>query len=78
LEWAGEVTECVVAGICEDGQYEIGAESLPALQHYMRWHALHAAAPYLSKQFVDESFAFFNQTLNGRRSSSRAGSAAHG
>ncbi len=46
---------------------EIGTESLPALKSYMRWHTMHAAAPYLSKPFVTENFAFFNQTLNGQK-----------
>ncbi len=46
---------------------QIGTENLPALKSYMRWHTLHAAAPFLSKPFVTENFAFFNQTLNGQK-----------
>jgi len=46
---------------------EIEAESLPALKSYLRWHALHQAAPQLSKGFEEENFAFFNQTLNGQK-----------
>jgi putative endopeptidase len=45
---------------------EIESESLPALKSYLRWHALHNAAPYLSKPFEEENFAFFNHTLNGQ------------
>ncbi|HEV7814826.1 MAG TPA: M13-type metalloendopeptidase [Janthinobacterium sp.] len=32
---------------------------------YFEWHLVHAAAPYLSKAFVDENFAFYGTTLNG-------------
>ena len=32
---------------------------------YFRWHQLSAAAPYLSKAFVDESFAFRSTALRG-------------
>jgi putative endopeptidase len=46
---------------------EIEAESLPALKSYLRWQALHGAAPYLSKAFEAESFNFFNRTLNGQK-----------
>ena len=46
---------------------EIETESIPALKSYMEWHILHSAAPYLAKPFVDENFAFFNQTLQGQK-----------
>ncbi|HET8667920.1 MAG TPA: M13 family metallopeptidase, partial [Terriglobales bacterium] len=32
---------------------------------YLRWHAIRSKAPYLSKQFVDENFNFYNKTLRG-------------
>jgi len=32
---------------------------------YLRWHAIHRAAPYLNKAFVDENFDFFAHTLAG-------------
>jgi predicted metalloendopeptidase len=32
---------------------------------YLRWHALHTAAPSLSKAFQDEDFAFNHKKLNG-------------
>jgi len=32
---------------------------------YLRWHAVHARAPYLSSQFVNENFDFFSKTLRG-------------
>ena len=42
-------------------------EDLAAIKHYMRWHAIHGAAPYLSKPFVEENFNFFNATLAGQK-----------
>ncbi len=48
---------------------EVGAllkrEPLLALEHYARWHLVADAAPYLSKPFVDESFAFDDHVLRG-------------
>jgi putative endopeptidase len=38
---------------------------LPDLKAYLRWHALHAASPYLARRFEDERFAFFDHTLRG-------------
>ncbi|HSP13354.1 MAG TPA: M13 family metallopeptidase [Thermoanaerobaculia bacterium] len=32
---------------------------------YLRWHAAHARAPYLSKKFVAEDFNFYRKTLRG-------------
>ncbi|HXQ97303.1 MAG TPA: M13 family metallopeptidase [Candidatus Limnocylindrales bacterium] len=32
---------------------------------YLRWHLIHASAPYLSAPFVDENFDFFGKTLTG-------------
>ncbi len=32
---------------------------------YFRWQTLHAYAPYLSKAFVDENFAFYGTVLHG-------------
>ena len=43
------------------------AQDMAALKSYMRWHALHRAAPQLSKAFVDENFHFFQKTLNGQK-----------
>jgi putative endopeptidase len=36
-------------------------------QAYLRFHAINAAAPYLSKPFQQEDFAFNEQTLNGQK-----------
>jgi putative endopeptidase len=32
---------------------------------YLRWHLIHAAAPALSSEFVNENFAFYTKTLTG-------------
>jgi len=42
---------------------------VPAAQWraYLRFHAIDAAAPYLSKPFADEHFAFNGKTLNGQK-----------
>jgi putative endopeptidase len=45
----------------------LDTEPLPALKSYLRWHALHNAARFLSKPFDDENFAFFSQTLQGQK-----------
>ena len=45
----------------------IEAQDLPAIKSYLRWHALHGAAPMLSKAFVDENFNFFSATLSGQK-----------
>ncbi len=43
----------------------IGETDLADLKTYFQWHALRAAAPWLSKSFVDENFAFYGKTLSG-------------
>ncbi len=45
----------------------LDTEKTEAVKSYLRWHAIHGDAPFLSKPFVDENFAFFNQTLNGQK-----------
>lgn len=54
-------------GYVKAANAELESESLPALKSYLGWHALHAAAPFLPTPFVDENFAFFNQTLQGQK-----------
>ena len=39
--------------------------SLDDWKTWLKWHALHLAAPFLSKPFVEEDFAFFSKTLTG-------------
>jgi putative endopeptidase len=43
----------------------IEATPLPVWKAYFKWHVLSAAAPYLSKPFVDERFAFAGTALRG-------------
>jgi putative endopeptidase len=45
----------------------LASEPLPAIKSYLRWHAVHTAAPLLSKPFVDENFNFFSATLQGQK-----------
>jgi putative endopeptidase len=45
----------------------IKSTSLDTLKTYLRWQLVHAAAPMLSKPFVDENFAFYDQTLRGAK-----------
>ena len=40
--------------------------SLEKWKTYMRWQAIHGAAPYLSSAMVDENFDFFAHTLAGQ------------
>ncbi len=43
----------------------ISDTSLDVWKNYFKWHRLSAAAPYLSKAFVDERFAFSGTALRG-------------
>ena len=46
-------------------QQVLKREPLPAIKAYLRWHAVHARAPYLSNAFVSEDFDFYRKTLRG-------------
>lgn len=44
------------------------ADTDPAIwRAYLRFHTVDRASPYLSQQFVDESFAFYNKTMRGQK-----------
>jgi putative endopeptidase len=45
---------------------ELNKESLPDWKTYMRWHLVHANAPFLSSAFLNENFAFYGKTLRGQ------------
>ena len=45
---------------------ELNRESLPDWKTYMRWHLVHANAPFLSSAFLNENFAFYGKTLRGQ------------
>ncbi len=47
-------------------QAEIVGESLESWKSYLRWHAVHGAAPLLSAKFVDTNFDFFSKQLSGQ------------
>ena len=44
---------------------ELLATPLPQWKTYLRWHLVHSASPSLSKKFVDETFDFYDKTLQG-------------
>lgn len=45
---------------------ELDKESLADWKTYMRWHLVHADAPFLSSMFLNENFAFYGKTLRGQ------------
>jgi len=44
---------------------ELKGTGLDTWKTYLKWQVINNAAPYLSKAFVDEDFAFNGKTLNG-------------
>ncbi len=46
---------------------EIAKESLADWKVYLRWHLVHANAPFLSSALVNENFAFYGKTLRGQQ-----------
>jgi predicted metalloendopeptidase len=44
---------------------QLARTPLPVWKTYFKWHLISDYAPYLSKPFVDENFAFFGKTLQG-------------
>lgn len=44
----------------------VPATNISVLRSYLRWQLLHAAAPYLSETFVNATFEFFNNVLQGQ------------
>jgi putative endopeptidase len=75
-DWQSYVRSSDLAGkvdslIITQPSYFIGLDKLmtttplPVWKAYFKWHVLSAAAPYLSKIFVDERFAFTGTVLSG-------------
>jgi putative endopeptidase len=75
-DWQRYVRGSDIAGkvdsvIINQPSYFIGLDKLmtttplPVWKAYFKWHVLSAAAPYLSKAFVDERFAFTGTALSG-------------
>ena len=46
---------------------ELNTASLDDWKTYLRWHLVHADAPFLSTAFVNENFAFYGKTLRGQQ-----------
>ncbi len=46
---------------------QLNSESLADWKTYLRWHLVHADAPFLSSAFVNENFAFYGKTLRGQQ-----------
>ena len=46
---------------------ELDKESLADWKTYMRWHVVHADAPFLSAAFLNENFDFYGKTLQGKK-----------
>jgi endothelin-converting enzyme/putative endopeptidase len=46
---------------------EIARESVDEWKVYLRWHLVHADAPYLAGPLVKENFAFYGKTLRGQQ-----------
>ena len=44
---------------------ELKGEDLANWKTYLRWHLVHANAPYLSSAFVNANFDFYSKTLRG-------------
>jgi endothelin-converting enzyme/putative endopeptidase len=44
---------------------QLATRSLDDWKTYLRWHLIHAKAPFLSQAFVDENFNFYSKTLRG-------------
>jgi endothelin-converting enzyme/putative endopeptidase len=45
---------------------ELDKESLADWKTYLRWHLVHADAPFLTAALVNENFAFYGKTLRGQ------------
>lgn len=43
----------------------LAATDVEELKNWLRWHTIHALAPYLSDDFVSENFDFYGKTLTG-------------
>ncbi|MGA8617111.1 MAG: M13 family metallopeptidase N-terminal domain-containing protein [Candidatus Sulfotelmatobacter sp.] len=46
---------------------ELEKENLADWKSYLRWHLVHADAPFLSAAFLNENFAFYGKTLRGQQ-----------
>ncbi|MBV9405904.1 MAG: M13 family metallopeptidase [Acidobacteriaceae bacterium] len=49
----------------EQVNQQLSSRNLASWRAYLRWHLVHAEAPYLSSKFVQENFDFFSHYLRG-------------
>ena len=45
--------------------FQLRQRKLDEIKTYLRWHAAHISAPFLSRPFVDENFQYFRRELRG-------------
>ena len=65
-----QVPDTSVINVTEPAFYKevqalLKSRSIAAWQTYLRWHALHSKAPYLSSAFVNANFDFYGKRLRG-------------
>jgi putative endopeptidase len=60
-----ETVNVMEPGFFREVDHELRSASLAEWKAYLRWHVVHARAPYLSKAFVAENFDFYAHTLRG-------------
>ena len=61
-----ETLNVTVPGFFTTMNAQIGTQSLEAWKSYLRWRALHDAAPWMSDAFVQENFNFYSRELLGQ------------
>ncbi len=57
----------VAPGFFKAMNEELNKESLADWKVYLRWHLVHADAPFLSSPLLNENFAFYGKTLRGQQ-----------
>jgi putative endopeptidase len=57
----------VAPGFFKAMNEELNKESLADWKIYLRWHLVHADAPFLSSALLNENFAFYGKTLRGQQ-----------
>jgi endothelin-converting enzyme/putative endopeptidase len=57
----------VAPGFFKAMNEELNKESLADWKVYLRWHLVHADAPFLSSALLNENFAFYGKTLRGQQ-----------
>ena len=52
-------------GFYKEVERQLKTRGIADWKTYLRWHLAHAAAPYLSRPFVEANFNFYSKTLRG-------------